>query len=153
MIDPNKKTKMKQEEILELLPYQSPFLFVDGITSLREDGVEGHYTFPKNSYFYQGHFPENPITPGVLLIECMAQIGLVVYGIYLMQDKVKEIPQIAFTSSNVTFYKMVLPDEKVWVCSKKKFFRLGKLKCKVEMHNVDGDLVAKGELSGMILSK
>jgi 3-hydroxyacyl-[acyl-carrier-protein] dehydratase len=144
---------MKNEDILELLPYKKPFLFVDEITKLDEDGAEGHYTFPKEAYFYEGHFPENPITPGVLLIECMAQIGLVAYGIHLMKDQMEAVPKLAFTSSNIEFYKMVLPNERVFVKSQKKFFRLGKLKCTVEMHDEAGALVAKGELSGMMLRK
>lgn len=142
---------MKHNDILKQLPYKKPFLFVDELTDLDENGAAGNYTFPKEAYFYEGHFPENPITPGVLLIECMAQIGLVSYGIYLMKDQMEALPKIAFTSSNVEFYKMVLPDERVYVKSQKKFFRLGKLKCQVEMKNEAGELVAKGELSGMML--
>ncbi len=54
------------------------------------------------------------------------------------------------TSTNVEFFKMVLPGEKVVVTSKKQYFRFGKLKCLVEMHNAVGELVAKGVFSGII---
>ena len=139
------------QEIINLLPYKYPFLFVDALTHIDEEGAEGHYTYPKDSYFYQGHFPDYPITPGVMLIETMAQIGLVTYGIWLMRDKMDVVPRFAFTSSDVEFYKAVFPGDKVLVSSKKLYFRLGKLKCAVVMHNEGGELLAKGELSGMIL--
>lgn len=142
---------MDASSIVELLPYREPFLFVDELTALSESGVKGHYRFREDAVFYPGHFPGNPITPGVLLIECMAQIGLVALGIFLMHEKLGKVPELAFTSSNVEFYKMVLPGEQVFVESKKLFFRLGKLKAAVEMRNADGELVAKGELSGMML--
>ena len=141
------------EEIIFLLPYKQPFLFVDALTHIDENGAAGHYTYPEDSYFYQGHFPDYPITPGVMLIETMAQIGLVAFGIWLMRDKMDAVPRFAFTSSNVEFYKGVFPGEKVMVSSKKMYFRLGKLKAAVEMHNASGDLLAKGELSGMMLRK
>ena len=75
---------MNTSEIIQLLPYQKPFLFVDGIDRISEAGVTGHYTFKKEETFYEGHFKDHPITPGVILTECMAQIGLVCLGIYLL---------------------------------------------------------------------
>ncbi|HAD95804.1 MAG TPA: hydroxymyristoyl-ACP dehydratase, partial [Cryomorphaceae bacterium] len=63
--------------ILDQLPYDQPFLFVDKLHTLTEEGAEGAYTFTQNADFYRGHFKDNPITPGVILTECMAQIGLV----------------------------------------------------------------------------
>ena len=71
------------KEIIEALPYRPPFLFVDALEEVTENGSKGYYQLKKDEYFYQGHFPDNPITPGVILIEIMAQIGLVCYGIYL----------------------------------------------------------------------
>ena len=138
-------------EIISKLPYGPGFLFVDELLAVDESGIEGTYTFRPEAYFYQDHFPNNPITPGVILIETMAQIGLVCFGIFLMQDKLEAAPRFAFTSSNVEFYKMVLAGQKVRVLSKKLYFRLGKLKCAVEMLDADGILIAKGEMSGMLV--
>src|SRR5215217_7850279 len=76
--------------ILNYLPYKSSFLFVDDITSLNDDGVIGEYTFKADSFFYEDHFPGNPVTPGVIITEVMAQIGLVVLGIHLMLGDIKE---------------------------------------------------------------
>ena len=81
---------MNKSEIINKLPYQKPFLFVDGIDTISEDGVTGHYKFKKDETFYKGHFKDNPITPGVILTECMAQIGLVCLGIYLLKDELSQ---------------------------------------------------------------
>ena len=143
---------MKVSEIIKLLPYKNPFLFVDGIDSISEDGVTGHYTFKVNESFYKGHFKNNPITPGVILTECMAQIGLVCLGIYLCRKELNETtkPQIALTSHQMDFYLPVLPNEKVTVVSEKEVFRFNKLRCNVKLLNIDGELVARGKISGMI---
>ena len=69
------------EEIIASLPYRTPFLFVDELEEITNNGSKGYYQLKTDEYFYQGHFPDNPITPGVILIEIMAQIGLVCFGI------------------------------------------------------------------------
>lgn len=74
-------------DILEHLPYKSSFRFVDNILQLDEDGVTGEYTLREDAFFYEDHFIDNPITPGVIITEIMAQIGLVVLGIYLLKKK------------------------------------------------------------------
>jgi len=144
--------------ILNHLPYKSSFRFVDNILSLNEDGVTGEYTLKPDAFFYEDHFEGNPVTPGVIITEIMAQIGLVVLGIFLMLKETelnfKEDDSLypLLTSTDVSFYKMVLPDQKVTVISKKQYFRYGKLKCEVEMLNSSKELVAKGMFSGIIKS-
>lgn len=143
-------------EILNYLPYKSSFLFVDNITELNEDGVVGDYILKKDAFFYEDHFPGNPVTPGVIITEIMAQIGLVVLGIHLMLNSKHEgvvMDEGSFpllTSTDVEFFKMVLPEEKVIVRSQKQYFRFGKLKCLVQMHNAAGEIIAKGTFAGII---
>jgi len=140
--------------ILDLLPYKKPFLFVDRFLNIDEQGASGEYTFREDEYFYAGHFPEHPVTPGVILTETMAQIGLAGLGIFLAKaHEKKEKANFVFTSSEVEFLKQVLPGDKVKVVSQKIYFRLGKLKCRVEMWNEAGDRVAKGVLAGMMVKK
>lgn len=143
---------MTEQQIIKLLPYQSPFLFVDELTAISSGGMTGNYTFKKAEYFYKGHFKNNPITPGVILTECMAQIGVVCLGIYMLKDEISEEkkPQIALTSSQVDFFLPVFPGEKVTVISEKEVFRFNKLKCKVKLLNEKGELVCRGHISGMI---
>lgn len=144
-------------DILDYLPYKSTFRFVDEISLLDEDQVAGHYTLKQDEFFYEDHFPGNPVTPGVILTEIMAQIGLVVLGIYLTVNAAefnKKSPVFPLlTSSEVSFYKMVLPGQKVEVISKKEYFRLGKLKCQVQMLDADKELIARGVFSGILKSK
>ena len=122
--------------------------------SLSELGAEGCYTFKKDEYFYQGHFKDNPITPGVILTEVMAQIGVVCLGIYLLRDEISTTkkPQIALTSNHIDFFLPVYPKERVKVVSEKIYFRFNKLKCKVELFNEKNELVCRGTISGMLKS-
>ena len=143
---------MTSNQIIQLLPYTKPFLFVDGVTMVSNEGITGHYTFKKDAYFYEGHFKNHPVTPGVILTECMAQIGVVCLGIYLMKDAISEKfqPQIALTSSQIDFFIPVYPNEKVTVVSEKEVFRFNKLKCKVQLFNNKNELVCRGHISGMM---
>jgi 3-hydroxyacyl-[acyl-carrier-protein] dehydratase len=140
------------KKIIKLLPYQAPFLFVEQLTYISENKVKGYYTFKNDEYFYKGHFKDNPITPGVILTEVMAQIGLVCLGIYLLKDQFSEIkkPQIALTSHNIDFFLPVKPKERVEVVSEKIYFRFNKLKCNVQLFNEENELVCKGTISGML---
>ena len=143
---------MTKQEIIAKLPYSKPFLFVDEIISINENGVEGSYTFDENLDFYKGHFKDNPITPGVILTEVMAQIGLVCLGIFLLNDTFTKNTSIALTSTEIEFFKPVFPNEKVRVISEKIYFRFGKLKCKVKMINEKEEEVCSGTIAGMIVA-
>lgn len=143
---------MTNQEILSKLPYSKPFLFVDEITSINENGVEGTYLYEGSLDFYKGHFKDNPVTPGVILTETMAQIGLVCLGIYILKDSFKYDSVIALTSSEIEYLKPVYPDHKVRVVSEKVYFRFNKLKCRVSMFNQANEEVCRGTIAGMIIS-
>ncbi|MBF7091727.1 hydroxymyristoyl-ACP dehydratase [Flavobacterium sp. ALJ2] len=142
---------MTNQDIISKLPYSKPFLFVDEIISISENGVEGTYFFNENLDFYKGHFIANPVTPGVILTEVMAQIGLVSLGIFLLNKEFNKNTSIALTSIDIDFLKPVYPNEKVIVISEKIYFRFGKLKCKVSMKNQLGIEVCSGTIAGMIV--
>jgi 3-hydroxyacyl-[acyl-carrier-protein] dehydratase len=142
---------MDKNLIISRLPYAPPFLFVEELLSINENSVEGTYIFDESLDFYKGHFKENPITPGVILTETMAQIGLVCLGIYLLGDSFSKESKIALTSSEVNYLKPVFPNEKVWVISEKVYFRFGKLKCKVKMLNSNNEEVCNGIIAGMLI--
>ena len=144
---------MTNQEIISKLPYSKPFLFVDEIVQIDENVVEGSYTFDESLDFYKGHFKDYPVTPGVILTEVMAQIGLVCLGIFLLDDSFNRNISIALTSTEIEFLKPVFPKEKVTVISEKIYFRFGKLKCKVIMKNENGEEVCRGIIAGMIISK
>ena len=142
------------QKIRTLLPYQKPFLFVDEIEMVDANGITGTYTYREDEFFYKGHFPDRPITPGVIMIETMAQIGLVAYGMFLMKIHESLHPlEFVFSNSKVDFNKPVYPGQKVVVKATKKFFRMGKLKVQAELFDESGDCVCRGELSGIILNE
>jgi 3-hydroxyacyl-[acyl-carrier-protein] dehydratase len=140
-------------EVLTLVPQQEPFRFVDEILEVDADHIVSRYTFRPGADFYRGHFPGNPITPGVLLIEAMAQTGVVALGIYLVgsergRDEVRRVLTV-FTDVTAEFSGVVRPGDTVTISAKKVFFRRMKLRSEVKMTKADGTLVASATLAGM----
>jgi 3-hydroxyacyl-[acyl-carrier-protein] dehydratase len=140
-------------EVLALVPQQEPFRFVDEILEVDAEHIVSRYTFRPEADFYRGHFPGNPITPGVLLIEAMAQTGVVALGIYLVgsergKDEVRRVLTV-FTDVAAEFSGVVRPGDTVTISARKVFFRRMKLRSEVEMRSADGTLVATATLAGM----
>ena len=145
------------EDVLAIIPQQKPFRFIDTIIEIDENGAIGEYTFRDDESFYAGHFPGNPVTPGVILIETMCQTGLVALGIYLLgleapREEVEKMVTL-FTDSEVEFSKMVKPGDTVRVKAEKVFWRRRKLKSKVSLSLLDGTVVARGTVAGMGVSR
>ncbi len=97
--------RLSPEEVLELLPQQEPFRFVDEILEVDEDHIVARYRFRPDADFYRGHFPGDPITPGVILLESLAQVGVVALGIYIYalqygREEVKKRLAL-FTDANI----------------------------------------------------
>jgi len=141
------------EEVLARVPQQDPFRFIDEIVELDDEHIVARYTFREDADFYRGHFPGNPITPGVILIDSMAQAGVVAYGIYLYAAETSsaEVEKLVtvFTDARVDFSGMVEPGDRVTTTARKVFFRRKKLRAEVEMKLDDGTIVCSGEISGM----
>ena len=140
-------------QVLALLPQQEPFRFVDEIVEVDAEHIVARYTFRPQADFYRGHFPGNPITPGVLLIEAMAQTGVVALGIYLVARErgVEEVRRVltVFTDVTAEFSGVVRPGDTVTIRARKVFFRRMKLRAEVEMSTEDGSLVATATVAGM----
>ena len=143
---------LTRSEVLSLIPQQEPFRFVDEITELSDERVAGTYRWRPDADFYRGHFPGNPITPGVLLIECMAQCTVVPLAVYLFHrdyEKDAEKLQTIFTDAAVDFGDLVRPGERVRTEATLVFWRRKKLKVQAEMRRADGTLVCSGTLAGI----
>ena len=148
---------MTPEAVLKAIPQQEPFRFIDEILELGDDHIVASTTFRPGADFYRGHFPGNPITPGVILIEAMAQAGVGALGIHLLDREVgsDEAAKYTtlFTDAEVEFSGVVLPGTRVITTGRVVFFRRRKLRCAVEMKLEDGTLVCSGTLSGMGVPK
>jgi 3-hydroxyacyl-[acyl-carrier-protein] dehydratase len=144
--------RLTPKQVLDLIPQQDPFRFIDEIIELDDDHIVGTYRFRPEADFYRGHFPGNPVTPGVILIESLAQVGIVALGIYLLaQESEADTSKMMtlFTDTDVEFSGIVNPGDRVTVTAQKVFFRRRKLRSKAEMKLDDGTLVCSGTVSGM----
>jgi beta-hydroxyacyl-ACP dehydratase FabZ len=143
---------LKYEDIIRIIPHRYPFLFVDKIVEMElGKRVVGIKNVTANEPFFQGHFPGNPIMPGVLIIEAMAQVGGVLARLSLPDVMEREeMGEIFFVSMDkVKFRKPVVPGDqirfedealrtggRIWKMAGKAF--------------VDGDLVAEANLVAVI---
>lgn len=140
-------------QVLAAIPQQSPFRFIDRIHEIDDEHVLASYRYRDDEFFYPGHFPGDPVTPGVILVETMAQCGVVALGIYLTARSIprEEFKQVVtlFTDAQVEFNGIVRPGEEVFVLARKLYFRRLKLRVEAELRRADGKVVCSGQLSGM----
>ncbi len=140
-------------EVLAAIPQREPFRFIDEIVEIDDEHVVAGYRFRLDHAFYEGHFPGRPVTPGVILVEAMAQAAVVAHGIYLLakETSVEEMSRTLalFTEATIEFSGMVPPGARVVTTGRKIFFRRRKLRSEVLMHLEDGTLVCSGQLAGM----
>ena len=100
------------EEIKKLIPHREPFLFIDtcDIKIHGEYGVSSK-VFKENEYFFKGHFPNNPIVPGVIIVEAMAQTAGIVVSYNLKDYDEKSV--LFMSVSKAKFRKPILPNDKI----------------------------------------
>jgi 3-hydroxyacyl-[acyl-carrier-protein] dehydratase len=113
----------------------------------------GSYRFRADESFYAGHFPGRPVTPGVILVEAMAQVGVVALGLYLAMMAGREgtgaLTTLFTLAENIEFKGIVRPGERVVTTGEKIYFRRGTLKSRVAMTRENGEEVCSGVLAGM----
>ena len=140
------------KEIMGILPHRFPFLLIDRIVEM-EPGkrVVGIKNITVSEPFFQGHFPDYPIMPGVLLIEAMAQTGGVL-ALSSEPEKVKDKNFYFSTIDKVKFRKPVVPGDQVR-------FEVEVIKQRSTLWRFKGkafvgeSIVAEGELQGIISDK
>lgn len=102
---------MTLEAIKAAIPHREPFLLIDEIVEQYEDRIVCRKTFSGDEFWYRGHYPDHPITPGVILCEGAMQAGAVLLSKH-MADKPGMIP-VATRANNVQFKRMVLPGDTI----------------------------------------
>lgn len=107
--DPNKAPLMDVNRIKELLPHRYPMLLVDKIIDMNSKAIVGLKNFTANEPFFQGHFPQEPVVPGVLLVEAMAQTG----GLLVLNsvEDPEAYSTYFMTINNVKFRQKVVPGD------------------------------------------
>ena len=139
------------DDIKKLIPHRKPFLFIEECKVLQKGKIgESYRTFDENEYFFEGHFPDNPIVPGVVIVEAMAQTA----GVVVSEDLSNKNDQsVLFMSINkAKFRKPVLPNYKItfYVELMNNIKNVYKFMGKAYHENI---LVAESEFSAMITSK
>ena len=142
---------INQDEIKELLPHRYPFLFLDkcNILELGKRGI-GYRKFLISEFFFKGHFPNMPIVPGVILVECIAQTSGVVVSKTFSNNEKKSV--LFMSINNAKFRNPVFPNDEIsfdvsYVNSTKsvyKFFGEAKNKDKK---------ICEATISAMIINK
>ena len=138
-----KKQELSTEEIMKILPHRYPFLLVDKIVYLDAGKkATGIKSVTMNEHFFQGHFPNRPIMPGVLIVEAMAQVG----GVLMLACQ-EHRGKLAYfmAANNIKFRKTVVPGDQlvIEVVSGKIRSKTGTVLGKA---SVDGKVVAEAEL-------
>jgi 3-hydroxyacyl-[acyl-carrier-protein] dehydratase len=143
--------KLNINEIKKLIPHREPFIFIEEVTVIERGKIgESFRTFEETEYFFEGHFPNNPIVPGVVIVEAMAQTAGVVVSENLINNDDKSV--LFMSINKAKFRKPVLPNYKI------KFYveLINNIK---NVYKFMGrafhkdDLVAESEFSAMITSK
>ena len=102
---------MASLEILAAIPHREPFLLIDEIVERDDNHIVCRKTFSGDEFWYQGHYPNFPITPGVLLCEAAMQAGAVLLS-RQVADQPGMVP-VATRADHVQFKKMVLPGDTI----------------------------------------
>ncbi len=143
-----KKRTLDVMEIQKYLPHRYPFLLVDRILEI-EPGkrIVGLKNVTFNEPFFQGHFPQSPIMPGVLVIEAMAQVG----GVLAYQSAPEAKGKLIYFAAldKVRFRRPVVPGDQLIL--ELEMLRQGSKVCKMRGKAlVDGQVVAEGELTAVL---
>ena len=141
------------QKILNYLPHRYPFLLVDRIVEIKEDTLRAIKNVSFNEPFFVGHFPDNPVMPGVLIIEALAQAG----GILLLQKlegKFTKENSVMFLGGveKARFKKPVLPGDTLELEVKLIFFRRGVSKIE-GVAKVNSEIVASATILSAIKTK
>lgn len=140
---------MNINEIMKFLPHRYPFLLVDRITDLKPGvSITGLKNITMNEPFFQGHFPGQPIMPGVLIIEAMAQVA----GVMAFSSGIEGKSVFFMSIDNAKFRRPVVPGDQV-IMDIKVLKQRGNVWKFSGSAAVDGKVVSEAEFTAMVTDK
>ena len=145
------KIRFNKEQIKEIIPHRDPFLLLDEIIDGKPGiDITAIKQVTKDDYFFKGHFPERPIMPGVLILECMAQASC-----FLQFNTVENPEQKMMMLSMINqakFIKKVVPGDKLIIFVELIKYKLRSARIKGNV-KVDGEIVAKADFMATVVDK
>ena len=125
---------LSQNKIKEYIPHREPFLFIDELIDIvKLKKATGIKTFTEDDEFFKGHFPEQPVVPGVILVEMMAQTAAALIA-YSIKEETSDKIVYLMNIDNTKFRKPVFPNEKI-------FAKVNALRSKGRVWKFEGLLV------------
>jgi 3-hydroxyacyl-[acyl-carrier-protein] dehydratase len=147
------KNKINLDEIRNLIPHREPFLFLDELTNIKRlKNATGVKTFSNNEDFFKGHFPGQPVVPGVILIEMMAQTAAALIAYSIKEETFDKIVYL-MNIENTKFRKPVFPDMKIFtdvnaLRSKGRVWRF-----EGNSYDIDQNAICEAKWSAMIMDR
>lgn len=139
---------LNREQIEKILPHKGDMLFLSRVISQRGSKIIADYDVPYNPFWKDGHFPNNPLMPGVLLAEVANQLAAI-FILLRMNEKEKII--VLRGLDKVKFKRQVKPGDKIVVeVDSIENSRILKASFRVKLGNINGPLVCHGEITGAI---
>ena len=129
---------LNQDQIKEFIPHREPFLFIDTLIEIEKlKKATGVKTFTANDNFFKGHFPEQPVVPGVILVEMMAQTAAALIAYSIKEETFDKIVYL-MNIDNTKFRKPVFPNEKI-------FAKVKALRSKGRVWKFKGELIDEND--------
>ena len=129
---------LNQDQIKEYIPHREPFLFIDTLIEIEKlKKATGVKTFTTNDNFFRGHFPAQPVVPGVILVEMMAQTAAALIAYSIKEETFDKIVYL-MNIDNTKFRKPVFPNEKI-------FAKVKALRSKGRVWKFQGELLDEND--------
>jgi 3-hydroxyacyl-[acyl-carrier-protein] dehydratase len=138
---------MDADKIKSFLPHREPFLFVDGVTKIEGKTIEAFRDIRPDEFYFAGHFPGYPVLPGVLMVEAIAQAGILV--VLVTQEDRKERKTLFVGIESVRFRRQVKPGERLTIRAEIVSGRAGVYKVKGQA-SVGEELACEAVVTGAL---